>query len=1082
MSKIDTTGDLVLLRTISEDTIVSSLQSRYKSDKIYTYIGTGQVLLCVNPFKMINKLYAPATLNKYKNRRPYENPPHVYAIAEKAYKDLKETHRPQCVLVSGESGAGKTENAKKLMEYITNVAGTSETNSADGIKDKILRSNVLLESFGNAKTLRNDNSSRFGKLMEILFDYGGSITGGRVTSYLLEKIRVTQPKEGERNFHIFYQLCAACSRGEYEELGLGTPDCYSYLLRSGCFKVPRINDLNEFHDTDQAMDAIGFTQDEKTSAFKVCAAILNLGNVQFVDAGAEGSDIDPASNDSVGWVAFHLCMDEGVLRHNLTHRKIDVNGEEFQKPLLPADAFRSRDALAMSLYSNAFSDIVTKLNASLESSGNKFSRVGILDIYGFEIFDDNSMEQLHINYCNEKLQQLFIELTLRAEQNEYAKEGIKWETVNYFDNEPVVKLIESKRPIGLLTLLDEESVMPRATDETFAVKCEKHIQNKHYVPMGRTHFQIKHYAGAVTYMNAGMLEKNKDQLNKNLVEMLQTDVQNEYIKSLYPVQAKSFKKPPTVSTQFKKQMNELMENLSQCNAHYVRTIKPNDQKRAGVYESEMVKNQVTYLGLKENVVVRRAGYAVRQKYEEFFQRYRLLSEDVWPFGTGDVMADCESILRAINITSGYEKGKSMIFLREPTTLFALEDARDAKLNMVAAKIQGCYRAWIAIKYFLELRRKADAVFGGKKRRAGSVHLNFHGDYLDCRSSLSLSTALTEVGEYISDIKYADRVDKINRKGVVQERLLVITSNAFYFFTPDMEKAAMKSTNPLNCLLGMSLSSFADGYCVLHFTDHDYVINSRRKAEIVMVLKERYMTLLENELPLDFSDRIEYKTWGGGMFRSKSITMNYITFEEDRGLVDNEVQFMMAKDAQNTMKVKVPSNLASRAPIGLNDGTPSRGVAAAVSSYVAPVKNTYAKPGYGGGGGGGGGGGAGPPKNPYSSYISKTPAAVSAPAPAAAAPPAWASANNNNNNNQPGERKSLAKSVPRPPPKKAFQPPPPPKTQALVLYDYEAADEGELTIKEGQEVSILKENEDGWWMGKGPGGEKGLFPGNYVKKL
>lgn len=226
-----------------------------------------------------------------------------------------------------------------------------------------------------------------------------------------------------------------------------------------------------------------------------------------------------------------------------------------------------------------------------------------------------------------------------------------------------------------------------------------------------------------------------------------------------------------------------------------------------------------------------------------------------------------------------------------------------------------------------------------------------------------------------------------------------------------------------------------------------------------------------------------------MFRSKSITMNYITFEEDRGLVDNEVQFMMAKDAQNTMKVKVPSNLASRAPIGLNDGTPSRGVAAAVSSYVAPVKNTYAKPGYGGGGGGGGGGGygggggggAGPPKNPYSSYISKTPAAVSAPAPAAAAPPAWASANNNNNN-QPGERKSLAKSVPRPPPKKVFQPPPPPKTQALVLYDYEAADEGELTIKEGQEVSILKENEDGWWMGKGPGGEKGLFPGNYVKKL
>jgi len=250
--------------------------------------------------------------------------------------------------------------------------------------------------------------------------------------------------------------------------------------------------------------------------------------------------------------------------------------------------------------------------------------------------------------------------------------------------------------------------MPRATDDTFAVKCEKHIQNPHFMPLNRTHFQIKHYAGDVVYANAGMLEKNKDQLNKNLTAMLQTDVQNAYIQSLYPKVEKSFKKPPTVSTQFKKQMNDLMENLGQCNAHYVRTIKPNDSKRAGVYEAPMVKNQVTYLGLKENVVVRRAGYAVRQNYDEFFHRYRLLTEDVWPFGTGDAVADCETILRSIGITSGYEKGHTMIFLREPTTLFALEDARDEKLNAIATRIQIAYRSWIAIKYFLELRRKADA--------------------------------------------------------------------------------------------------------------------------------------------------------------------------------------------------------------------------------------------------------------------------------------------------------------------------------------------------------------------------------------
>ena len=470
-----------------------------------------------------------------------------------------------------------------------------------------------------------------------------------------------------------------------------------------------------------------------------------------------------------------------------------------------------------------------------------------------------------------------------------------------------------------------------------------------------------------------------------------------------------------------------------------------------------------------------------------------MSEEVWPFGTGDVVSDCESILHAINITSGYEKGKSMIFIREPTTLFALEDARDAKLNMVAAKIQGCYRAWIAIKYFLELRKKADEVFGGKKRRSGSIHLAFHGDYLDCKSSLSLSTALTDSGEYLSDIKFADRVDKINRKGVVQERLLVITSNAFYFFTPDMEKAAIKSSNPLNCLLGLSLSSYADGYCILHFTDHDYVVNSSRKAEIVMVLKERYTTLLESELPLEFSDRIEYKTWGGGLFRSKSITMNYICFEEDKGLADNNVEFAMAKDTAYTMKVRVPTNLASRAPIGLNDKTPSRDVATAVGGYAAPVKNTYSKPPpFNGGVGGVGGGpaygrmtgiGGGPPKNPYSSYVAKSataraPAPAQIPAMAPAPAPVWAPAASNN---EPGERRSLARSVPRVPPKKAFQPPPPPKKKALVLYDYDATDEGEISIVEGMEIVVLKENEDGWWMGKLPNGEKGLFPGNYVKK-
>lgn len=1189
---IDTTSDLVLLSSLSESSIVSALSSRYSSDKIYTYIGTGQVLLAVNPFKQINGLYGPQTLNKYRNKRALENPPHVYAIAEKALQSLRETHAPQCVLVSGESGAGKTENAKRIMEFITSASAlsssitannkptnnlSSDTPTTSSIKDKILRSNVLLESFGNAKTLRNDNSSRFGKLMEILFDYGAGIVGGRVTTYLLEKIRITTAKKGERNFHIFYQLCEASCRGEYaEELGLGQAECYQYLSRTECIKVNKISDLSEFHATEQSMDSIGISSDEKISLFKICAAILNLGNIEFGHASSEGSCISPQSEEFFAWVAFHLCVEDSVLRHQLTHRKIEVNGEVFEKPLTPEDAVRSRDSLAMSLYANAFTDIVKKLNLSMECSGNESSRIGILDIYGFEIFEDNSMEQLHINYCNEKLQQLFIELTLRAEQEEYAKEGIQWETVHYFDNAPVLTLIESKRPPGILALMDEESVMPKATDISFGQKLAKHIQNPHFASMGNTHFQIKHYAGDVVYNNAGMLEKNKDQLNKNLLEMLHSSCQNPYVNSLYPEMEKSLKKPPTVSTQFKEQMVKLMDNLHQCNANYVRTIKPNDQKKAGVFTTDMVLNQVTYLGLKENVIVRKAGYAVRQTYAEFFDRYRLICDEVWPFGTGNPQADCLTILASMGVTSGFEQGISRLFIREAQTLFNLEDCRDDKLNMVANKIQNTYRAWIAIKYFKELRKKAEAVFGGKKRRSGSVHLNFHGDYLGCRDSVPMSMALGvgEEGavERMCDIKFADSVDKVNRKGVVQNRLLVITSQAFYFCSPPLEKTALKSKNALNCLLGLSLSTMADSYLVLHFTDHDYVIVSRRKAEIVMILKERYQSLLNSELPIDFSDSFQYKTFGGGIFRSKSLVMNSIVFREEGSLPNGQVTLTMQS---GTMVVSVPVNLCSRAPIGLSGSDTFNSAAAnfasGASSYgktgggTKPISqpsqtNVYtanvpvAKTGFGG-----------PPKNPYSSYSqSAASSSVPPPSPSASAippartispprftppvapttptpstipnramspipvgppkfggaavgggggppkfggalpsstspPPSFGGAavvsgppkfggisainnNNNINNSIAGERpKSISRNTPVPPPKKSQPPPPMKKKRAVALYDYAATEAGELTISEGDEVEIMKEDDSGWWKAKFEGNE-GLIPSNYVKML
>ena len=493
------------------------------------------------------------------------------------------------------------------------------------------------------------------------------------------------------------------------------------------------------------------------------------------------------------------------------------------------------------------------------------------------------------------------------------------------DNQPVVTLIEGKRPPGILALLDEETVMPRATDATFATKCGRHIQSPSFVGMGTTHFQVTHYAGDVVYTINGMLEKNKDQLNKNLLEML-GNCNSDYIRSLYPPVEKTNKRPPTASFQFKKQMGELMNNLKQCEAHYVRTIKPNDLKKGGVFTDPMVKNQVTYLGLKENVLVRRAGYAVRQDYNEFFERYRLLSEETWPFGSGDAVHDCLTILRSVGVSEGFEKGKTKIFIRKPETLFTLEDVRDSKLNMVANKIQKAYRAWIAIKYFLELRRKADEIFGGKKRRSGSIHLNFHGDYVAIKESLQASIAMREDPKSeenfpLSDIMFADFVDKVNRKGIVQERILAISSKAFYFLTPPLDKTAVKTKNNLNCLLGLSMSTMADSYLVLHFSDHDFVIASRRKAEIVMILKERYAALMEAELPLAFSDSFEYKTFGGGLFRKRDLVLNQISFVEDRSLPKKET---VMRYESGSLKISVSAELCSSALIQLNDNYSSGG--------------------------------------------------------------------------------------------------------------------------------------------------------------
>lgn len=373
-------------------------------------------------------------------------PPHVFAVAEAAYYNMKAYKENQCVIISGESGAGKTEAAKRIMQYIANVSGGSNS-SIQEIKDMVLATNPLLESFGNAKTLRNNNSSRFGKYLQLLFNSQGEPVGADITNYLLEKSRVVGQIMNERNFHIFYQFTKGASQKYREIFGVQKPESYVYTSRSRCFNVEGIDDLADFKDTMNAMKIIGLSQAEQDEIFRMLAAILWTGNIQFVEDDSGYAAV--ADQSVVDFVAYLLEVDPAHVIQAITIRILTPkNGEIIESPANPAQASATRDALAKAIYNNLFDWIVERINVSLKARGATANSIGILDIYGFEIFEKNSFEQLCINYVNEKLQQIFIQLTLKTEQEEYAREQIKWTPITYFDNKIVCDLIEATRPPG----------------------------------------------------------------------------------------------------------------------------------------------------------------------------------------------------------------------------------------------------------------------------------------------------------------------------------------------------------------------------------------------------------------------------------------------------------------------------------------------------------------------------------------------------------------------------------------------------------------------------------------------------------
>ncbi|RKP16670.1 hypothetical protein ROZALSC1DRAFT_17329 [Rozella allomycis CSF55] len=614
--------DMVLLSRINESEINDNLKKRYDDDLIYTYIGP--VLIAVNPFKKLS-YFTDKEIELYQGSAMHENPPHIYAIADAMFRNMLIDEENQCVIISGESGAGKTESAKLVMNYISAVSGKGGE-AVERIKYIILESNPLLESFGNAKTLRNNNSSRFGKYFEILFNRGGMPVGGNISNFLLEKSRVVGLKQGERNFHIFYQMTKGANKFEKENYGMTNPDYFNYLRQSGTYDADGIDDVADYQEVKKAMDICGFSKEEISCIFELVAGILHLGNIDFIEHGNGAVVRDP---DTLSFPSYLLGIKENELSKKLLSRIMNSGskrGSTYDVPMNVQQATSARDALAKALYSRLFDWLVKAVNRAMtrkEKSQNV--NLGVLDIYGFEIFEQNGFEQFCINYVNEKLQQIFIELTLKSEQEEYVKEGIKWTPIEFFNNKIVVDLIEGKRPVGIMGVLDDICATTHAITEGSDVKFVQKMtdvvgSNPHFQGMS-THFMIKHYAGNVTYESEGFSESNRDSLFKDLVLLVQTTSKN-FIRDLFPedINEDSKKRPTTFSFKIRNQANELVKELTKCKPHYIRCIKPNETKRPRDWDSKRVDHQVRYLNLKENIRIRRAGYAYRETFEKFLKR------------------------------------------------------------------------------------------------------------------------------------------------------------------------------------------------------------------------------------------------------------------------------------------------------------------------------------------------------------------------------------------------------------------------------------------------------------------------------
>merc|ERR1719211_795291 len=734
--KYDKQEDMADLTCLNEASVLHNIKERYYSGLIYTYSG----LFCVvvNPYKRL-PIYTEKIIDIYKGKKRHEVPPHVFAITDIAYRSMLQDREDQSILCTGESGAGKTENTKKVIQYLAYVAASKPKGSShaptsnDGglnfgeLEQQLLKANPILEAFGNAKTVKNDNSSRFGKFIRINFDASGYIAGANIETYLLEKARIIRQAPDERTFHIFYQLLTGASQELKSQMILEDARNYTFMTK-GAVRVPGIEDVEEFQMTIQSMKVMGISDEDMNSIWRVISASLLFGNMEFKQE--RNSDQATLPDNTVAQKVAHLL---GIQVTDLTKAflkpRIKVGRDYVTKAQSKEQVEFAVEAIAKATYERLFKWICTRINKSLDRTKRQgASFIGILDIAGFEIFDLNSFEQLCINYTNEKLQQLFNHTMFILEQEEYQREGIEWKFIDFgLDLQPTIDLIE--KPMGVMALCDEECWFPKATDKTFVEKLTtSHSVHPKFVKSdfkSDADFSILHYAGQVNYSAAQWLMKNMDPLNENIVQHLQAS-QDPFICHIWKdaeivgmaqqamsdtqfgrVTRKGMFR--TVSQLYKEQLTKLMATLRNTNPNFVRCIIPNHDKKAGKINAPLVLDQLRCNGVLEGIRICRQGFPNRIPFQEFRQRYELLTPNVIPKGFMDGKKACEKMIEALELDPGlFRIGQSKIFFRAGV-LAHLEEERDLRITDLVVKFQAYCRGLIARRNYVKRTQQLNAI-------------------------------------------------------------------------------------------------------------------------------------------------------------------------------------------------------------------------------------------------------------------------------------------------------------------------------------------------------------------------------------